>query len=802
MYYNIKIKTLKGEYALESFEKDIIQREMDLYFASMYQASNEFKANIKELNISSDNCDAHKEVEQLKNFRKNVVENDSDATLDDFLSETIKEENKTEDIKVKEPIGFISFKNQPKESDKKTSDFKFNFKEEYENINKEVEDEEAENIEENQNQAQNELEELKEMQISPVIEEKEKSDNEYFSKFPESTFESIKFSTNSEEKIETKPNKKEISQNPSNNTLQNILLAEQEKAFNKTFNDNIIDKNLALQNLRNQNINPQMQPKNINNNAFADINTGIGSFQQNTINQNENIPYQIEKKPIVKEVQEPVAKQIQEPVVEEIKENSILQIQNYENPQMSDIQQLSNSNDFNKQIQQEAFEQYQQSQNSYEQLIEPYQKPVVEKIQESIAEQITEPVIKQIEQPIEQTQETIVEFIETPVKQFIEQDVEQDINQQPQEIKKENIIRNDLTVEEKIDILPDINTVKEENINTGQTASILKQPEIVKEIDYFTKDKPKKLERANFIENTKIVEKIPKQNKEETVKQEEKPKEKDNISKILNTVKNNIKSLDISSNEIDGDLLAVFEENNYDIIEFSNERIESVKKENENKEQIIDLTKNENKENATHKNLIDEYSSKQDENIEYDTIDVTDSMVHYESLNNLSEEKPFETFERKETEEGDNIISLDNVNQTATNTEEKNIQVQNTEQTTTENKEILQEQTVNNVPEQVQQNTNTPLDFKTYLADFIPEDIVDKFLICAYYIKNNLHQESFTIKSLNSKLFPATGELANMDVVNELLKKDYIIHLKSDTPKKIYTISPEGEKYFLENIRI
>ena len=55
MFYNIKIKSNKGEYSLESFDKDIIQREMDLYFASLYGASPEFRAKIKEIDISKKN---------------------------------------------------------------------------------------------------------------------------------------------------------------------------------------------------------------------------------------------------------------------------------------------------------------------------------------------------------------------------------------------------------------------------------------------------------------------------------------------------------------------------------------------------------------------------------------------------------------------------------------------------------------------------------------------------------------------------------------------------------------------------
>lgn len=49
MYYNIKIKTDDSELSLDSSDKIITQREMDLYFAVIFKASDDFKANIKEI---------------------------------------------------------------------------------------------------------------------------------------------------------------------------------------------------------------------------------------------------------------------------------------------------------------------------------------------------------------------------------------------------------------------------------------------------------------------------------------------------------------------------------------------------------------------------------------------------------------------------------------------------------------------------------------------------------------------------------------------------------------------------------
>ena len=48
-YYNIKIKSDDSEYCLNSSDKDIIQREMDLYFAALFNVSGDFVDKIKKV---------------------------------------------------------------------------------------------------------------------------------------------------------------------------------------------------------------------------------------------------------------------------------------------------------------------------------------------------------------------------------------------------------------------------------------------------------------------------------------------------------------------------------------------------------------------------------------------------------------------------------------------------------------------------------------------------------------------------------------------------------------------------------
>lgn len=86
-------------------------------------------------------------------------------------------------------------------------------------------------------------------------------------------------------------------------------------------------------------------------------------------------------------------------------------------------------------------------------------------------------------------------------------------------------------------------------------------------------------------------------------------------------------------------------------------------------------------------------------------------------------------------------------------------------------------------------------DFKLYLSEFNYENTAEIFLICAFYIKNILQQENFTMKFINSKLFQATGRIADMRVLDDLISKEYIRVIDSLEFKK-YSITQDGEGYF------
>ena len=69
MYYNIKIKSSGSEFSLESNDKEIAQNEMDKYFASIFDVSADFKANIKKTVITRKNI---KSISDFENLNQNT----------------------------------------------------------------------------------------------------------------------------------------------------------------------------------------------------------------------------------------------------------------------------------------------------------------------------------------------------------------------------------------------------------------------------------------------------------------------------------------------------------------------------------------------------------------------------------------------------------------------------------------------------------------------------------------------------------------------------------------------------------
>lgn len=90
---------------------------------------------------------------------------------------------------------------------------------------------------------------------------------------------------------------------------------------------------------------------------------------------------------------------------------------------------------------------------------------------------------------------------------------------------------------------------------------------------------------------------------------------------------------------------------------------------------------------------------------------------------------------------------------------------------------------------------NTAIDFNQYISNFNNSELTDQFLICAYYVKYILREPSFTMKFINGKLFAATGKIADMSIVDDLVQKEYIKIIETPS-SRTYCISQKGEEYF------
>lgn len=97
MYYNIKIKSNNSEFCLNSTSREILCHEMDSYFAWLFDASEEFKANIKKIVIENPKVISIDEIEQKTDKINSKEEQEDKIELSDVIE--IQEE---QDKEVKE----------------------------------------------------------------------------------------------------------------------------------------------------------------------------------------------------------------------------------------------------------------------------------------------------------------------------------------------------------------------------------------------------------------------------------------------------------------------------------------------------------------------------------------------------------------------------------------------------------------------------------------------------------------------------------------------------------------------------
>ena len=311
---------------------------------------------------------------------------------------------------------------------------------------------------------------------------------------------------------------------------------------------------------------------------------------------------------------------------------------------------------------------------------------------------------------------------------------------------------------------------------------------------------------------------------------DEKKEDEDGIDELISIVEKEIKAIDISDSTVFNDaLFENYKNNNQNKLKVVEELVldENDILQVSLPSKAVEFTKIENKSILDNKDKINQkvdnsQNSKNNfEDLPFDNENDTDDFiesksVEEEKLEDVNQHKLDDLFSINSIDD-DKIENKEDINQNPQTDNEEN------EEKPKYNKnELIDEININPIPsykeylEIINKNENNSsievkdieprnenlisvqeenVDFKTYLSKFNTSDLVDEFLICSYYIKNILKQDCFSMKFINSKLFPATGEIADMLVLGKLISLGYIKTVEIEDMRK-YTITNDGENYF------
>lgn len=111
------------------------------------------------------------------------------------------------------------------------------------------------------------------------------------------------------------------------------------------------------------------------------------------------------------------------------------------------------------------------------------------------------------------------------------------------------------------------------------------------------------------------------------------------------------------------------------------------------------------------------------------------------------------------------------------------------------------EESINNPKTEVIEKTDNVSDFSTYLYSYNPQSPLDYLIITAMYILNIENKELFSIKQINAKLVPLSGEPITHAVIEEAINQNLIKivpDLTGTCEFTEYTLTQDGEGYFVE----
>lgn len=354
----------------------------------------------------------------------------------------------------------------------------------------------------------------------------------------------------------------------------------------------------------------------------------------------------------------------------------------------------------------------------------------------------------------------------------------ENINKPKEELSQENKIEQNEINNKTIDFKDkEIIEIKNEQPQKEEIKEIeLIQPKAIEEVELI---QPKPTEEIKFQNETKII--SIKDDIKTNTSDDANSTYNDDIAQLISLAQQKIDSLDSKNKE-----LQKLTENN-DIVDIKPKQNDEKEQHHQSNQEILNDIFNIPTPKPT------DFEDTQENNVQTPQIKNT-------NINNTNYEP--------EISLADIEISLQNEenNQEVINSIEQNEQQiqQQAEQINTTTIEPIEpiehsEATAQNARMSLSQRASQ-MDFKPFLSGFICDGITDEFIVCAYFIKNVLKQSDFTIKYINSKLFQATGKIADLSVIDELVSKEYIRIIDTEEGKK-YCITMDGESYFAEKFQ-
>ena len=680
MYYNIKIKSHGSEFSLESNNKEVTQREMDIYFACIFDVSEEFKSNIKKIEIKNTNV---KSIDEIENYTKNAdLQNIANPKpIQQQLYKPQLQPQTTKQISTPQP--------------QQINPSVYNQNAHFQNAQQQIIERNIQPQHFNQPQAQQPKIEMQRMQNSV----------QNFAPKPNN----LNFNQNINNEIPKTPYQNQATtQNLDNITYQNTKIpASQEpsKADIENFLGKVIE---TTPNLKNTTPNETIQITPTLERYIESVEMPLPS----TIKvQEDEIPQQL------KEVYIPQKE------VLEIKFDNVANMQYNQTEPQHNYDDLS-IKDFNLELEEMPLS----SEN------------LIEKPNASLNISANTQEIQYQEPSCSQDEQQRVAFVEPVFKEPTFKEPVFDTVDFQKDSQEKDTITQDTAIKEA-EVQPEIQSETQPIVQPQVAVEFIKQDEV--EIN--------STPQSNF--STDELQEI-------KYKEEKEEPKTNEIDELINLAQNKIDSFDISTNTTAQTKNANHLNNNnspYETVDFdlSNTKYENFTSYSQAQSEI-----DKNKTNQNNQEKIDTIFSKTD-------------TQHQIQQTSSQKEVEYEYIELTQEEKEKLLNNAAQINkQPQTNTEAQPQQEQ-----------------------QPQQMGSYQQDFKLFLNEFNCNNTTETFLVCAFYIKNILKQENFTMKFINSKLFQATGNIADLAVLDDLVSKEYIRVIDSIDSKK-YSITQDGEGYF------